>query len=83
MNDMNVFLISFATFVFSTVFVLSLLNEQAVDVYVALFMIEFFIASELVSPLSAAEHRKKTIVETMMLIVFAAIVIGRIVQILG
>jgi hypothetical protein len=83
MEKMNLFLIVYATLAFSTIFVLSLLGEDGLDVYVALFAIEFFIASELASPFSAPQYRRKTIAEMVMLLIFAGIVVERIIQILG
>ncbi len=83
MEKMDLFLIVYATLAFSTVFILSLLGEQGIEAYLALFAIEFFIASELTSPFSADQHRRKIILQTLMLMIFAGIVIERIIQILG
>ena len=82
-NKMDVFLTVYAALAFSTVFALSLMDVEELHVYVALFTIEFFIASELISPFSVTQYRRKSIVEIMMLAIFAAIMIERIAQILG
>ena len=73
----------YAGLAFSTVVVLSILNVLSIDVYLALFAIEFFIASEVASPFDPSESRRKNIVSVVLLIVFAAIMIERIVGILG
>jgi len=82
MNNTNLFFISYSSLTFSTVFALSLFPRVGIDVYLALFAIEFFISSELASPFSLFERRKRIVVEVIMLAVFAAILIQRIVQIL-
>ena len=82
MNNTNLFFISYSVLTFSTVFVLSLFPSVGIDVYLASFAIEFFIASELGSPFSLFEYRKRIVVEIIMLIVFAVILIERIAQIL-
>ena len=83
MKNVHVFFIVYATLTFSTVFALSLLSEERIDVYVALFAVEFFIASELTSPLTSAQQRRKNIVGVIMLLVFVGIVFERIIEILG
>jgi len=82
MNHTNLFFISYSALAFSTVFALSLLSGVGIDVYLALFAIEFFIASEVTSPFSLFERRKRIVVEVIMLAIFAVIVIQRIAQIL-
>jgi len=82
MNNTNLFFISYSALAFSTVFALSLFPSVGIDVYLALFTIEFFIASELTSPFSLFERRKRIVVEVIMLAVLAVIVIQRIAQIL-
>ena len=83
MKNTDTFLTLYATTLFSTVIVLSLLNVDSVDIYIALFAIEFLVTSELASPFGPAESRRKTILGIMLLAVFAAIVVERIAAILG
>jgi len=45
--------------------------------------VEFFIASELTSPPSPVEQRRKNIVGVIMLLIFVGIVFERMVEILG
>lgn len=73
----------YATFLFSTVVILSLLGVDRIDVYVALFAIEFFVASELGSPFRQSESHRRTLVGILLLTIFTGIVIERIVEILG
>jgi len=81
MNNTNLFFISYSVLAFSTVFVLSLYPSVGIDVYLALFAIEFFIASELTSPFSVFEYRKRIVIGVIMLIILGVILIERIAQI--
>jgi hypothetical protein len=83
MKNTDVFIITYAALLFSTVVILNLLNVERIDVYVALFAIEFFVASELNSPLGPPESRRKTVVGILLLVIFTGIVLERIVEILG
>jgi len=47
----------------------------------ALFAVEFFIASELASPFSSAQRRRKAIIDILMLAVFTVVVVIRVVEI--
>jgi hypothetical protein len=76
------FLVTYAALSLSSVVVLSLIDVEAIDVYVALFAIEFFVASELSSGLSPTVMRRKAIIEIALLAVFAVIVLERVVEIL-
>ena len=81
MNNTNLFFISYSVLAFSTVFVLSLYPSVDIRLYLALFAIEFFIASELTSPFGVFEYRKRIVIEVIMLIILGAILIERIAQI--
>ena len=83
MKNTDIFLIMYATILFSTVVILSLLSVDRVDVYIALFAIEFFVTSELISPFGPAESRRKNILGLLLLAIFTGIVVERIVEILG
>jgi len=83
MKSIDVFLIVYAALVFSTVVILSLLSVGTIDIYIALFAIEFFVASELLTPFGPAESRRKTIMGILLLAVFTVIIVERIVEILG
>jgi len=82
LKSTEAFLIIYAAFIFSTVTVLSLLSLDRLDVYVALFAIEFFLASELISPFGPSESLRKTIIGIVLLAIFAGIVVERVVEIL-
>jgi hypothetical protein len=62
---------------------LSLLGVNRIDIYVALFAIEFFVAFIITSPSSPLESRRKTIMGILLLAVFVGVVIWRILEILG
>ncbi len=83
MKNTDLFIILYGAILFSTVILLSLLNEQSIDIYVALFTMEFFVASELTSPFGSAESRRKTVMSILLLAIFAGIVLERIAEILG
>jgi hypothetical protein len=83
MKNTDVFIITYAALLFSTVVILNLLNVERIDVYVALFAIEFFVASELNSPLGPLESRRKIVMGILLLVIFTGIVLERIVEILG
>jgi len=82
LKSTEAFLIIYATFIFSTVIVLSLLGLERIDVYVALFAIEFFVACELTSPFGPSESLRKTVIGILLLAIFAGIVVERVVEIL-
>jgi hypothetical protein len=83
MKNTDLFIILYGALLFSTVVALSLLAVERIDIYVALFAIEFFVASELTSPFGSAESRRKTVMGILLLLVFAGIVLERIAEILG
>jgi hypothetical protein len=83
MESTDAFIIMYAAFLFSTVVILSLLGVDRIDVYVALFAIEFFVASELTSPFRLTESHRRTLIGIILLAIFTGIVIERIVEILG
>ena len=83
MKNTDTFIIVYAALLFSTVVTLGLLSVERIDVYVALFAIEFFVASELTSPFGPAESRRKTVMGILLLAIFAGIVLERIVETLG
>jgi len=57
------------------------LNELRFDIYLALFAVEFFIASEVASPFSPAQRRRKAIIDILMLAVFTVVVTVRVLEI--
>ena len=83
MKNTDVSIIMYAALLFSTVITLSLLGVDRIDVYVALFAIEFFVASELTSPFRPDESRRRTLMGILLLTIFTAIVIERILEILA
>ena len=82
MRSLDVFILTYSALSFSTIVLLSLLGEERIDIYVALFAIEFFVASIITSPSSRLESRRKTIMGIVLLAVFVGVVIWRILEIL-
>ena len=82
MRNTDIFLLTYGALVFSTVIVLGLLGVDRIDVYVALFIIEFFVISELTSPVGPTESRRKTIIGILMLAIITVIIVERIAEIL-
>jgi hypothetical protein len=83
MENTDAFIIVYAALLFSTVVILSMLGIDKIDVYVAFFAIEFFVASELDSPFRPSESRRRTLVGIVLLTIFAGVVIERILEILA
>ena len=83
MRSLDAFILTYSALTFSTIFFLSLLEVGRIDVYIALFVIEFFVASILTSPSSPIESRRKTIMGILLLAIFAVIILQKIMEILG
>ena len=56
MKTTDSFLVTYATILFSTVVILSLLSVDSVDVYIALFAIEFLLRPNLHHPSHQPSH---------------------------
>jgi len=82
MRSLDVFILTYSALAFSTIVLLSLLGVSRIDIYVALFAVEFFVASLIISPSSPLESRRKTIMGIVLLAVFVGVVIWRILEIL-
>lgn len=83
MRSLDAFILTYSGLTFSTVFFLSLFSVEGIDIYIALFAIEFFVASVITSPSSPLESQRKTIMGIVLLAVFLGVVIWRILGILG
>jgi hypothetical protein len=81
-RSIDSFLITYATLAFTSVTTLSLIGVETLDVYIALFVILFFVAAELTPTFSPMGSRKKVILEIALLAIFVVIVAERVVQIL-
>lgn len=82
MRGIDFFLISYTALAFSSTIFLSLIGVSAIDVYLALLAIEFFVATELGPKFGQAESRRLAIMASVLMAMFALIVVGRLVQIL-
>jgi len=76
------FLISYAALAFTSLIILSLAGVETLDVYIALFVILFFVETELTPTFSPTGSMKKVILEIALLAIFVLIVAERVVQIL-
>ena len=74
--------IAYAATIFPTVTILSFLDINQIEVYVALFAIEFFILSELISPKGPGMSRRRTVVGIILVVAFVGIVFGRIIEVI-
>lgn len=83
MKNTDTFLILYAALVFSTVTALSFLSLDRVEIYLAMFIMEFFAASELTSPFDRTDARRKNTMGILLLILFATVIAGRLMQSLG
>jgi len=79
----EIFFLAYAFLIVSTLLALSALTVTQIDVYLAAFAIEYFIAVLATSPHNPGETRRERIIAVMLLIVFAGIVIGRVLELLG
>jgi len=82
MRSVDSFLLQYAALVFATVTILSMVGVNSMDIYTALFVIEFALASELSSPVTPAESTRRGIVLVVLLVTFAVIITVRIINII-
>ena len=77
------FIITYATAIFATAFIISLLGDQALEVYYSLYLIEFLVLLELIGPF------KRSLTTAMQPLVFAFlfgfgyIVVQQVIEILS
>jgi uncharacterized membrane protein YczE len=81
-QKIEVFLVSYACLIVSTVVVMSYLNVGQVDIYIAGFAIEYFIVILATSPYNPEESRRQRVIGVMLLVIFTGIVIERVLQLL-
>jgi hypothetical protein len=81
-QKVEILLTSYACLVFSTVVILSSLGVEQVDIYVAGFAIEYFIAILATAPHDPEESRRQRVIGVMLLVIFTGIVVERVLQLL-
>ncbi len=81
-QKIEIFLISYASLIFSTVLVFSYLGVGQIDIYVAGFAIEYFIVILATAPHNPEESRRQRVIGIMLLVIFTGIVIERVLQLL-
>ena len=77
---MKSFLLTYASLVLFTVVGMSFLDITELDLFLAAFAIEFFLSSELLSPSSRSEARRRSLVALGMLALFVVIVATRLLR---
>lgn len=82
LERIEIFLITYACLVVSTVLVMSYLSVTQIDVYVAALAIEYFVAILATSPHTPGETRRERVLGVMLMVVFAAIVVERVIALL-
>lgn len=82
MKNVDAFLVIYSVVAFSTVSILSLFEEAAIDVYGVLFIVEFFIVSELAPPFPPKLQRRRTLIAMVLIVIFTGILTRRILEIL-
>ena len=75
-------MILYSSLVFSTIFLMSILDVQVLDLYVALFAIEYFVAYELLSPIDDLHKRRTALFAILLLLIFILIMLEHVTQIL-
>lgn len=79
----EVFFVAYSILIVLTLLALSALVVTQIDIYLAAFAIEYFVVVLATSPHNPGETRRERIIGVMLLIVFTAIVIGRVLQLLS
>jgi hypothetical protein len=81
-QKVEILLVAYACLIFSTVVILSSLNVEQIDIYIAGFAIEYFIVVLATAPHNPEESRRQRIIGIMLLVIFTGIVIERVLQLL-
>jgi hypothetical protein len=82
LERIEIFFLAYAFLISSTVIILSALMVTQIDVYLAAFAIEYFVAILATSPHNPGETRRERIIGVMLLVVFTGIVIERVLLLL-
>jgi len=80
MASMKSFLLTYAALVLFTVTGMSFLDITELDLYLAAFAVEFFLSSELLSPSSRSEARRRNLIALGMLMLFIVIAATRLLR---
>lgn len=76
----ELFILTYAAFIISTVFVLGFLGVTRLDIYLAAFAVEYFAVIPITGPHGPAETERQLIIGAMVLTVFIVIAAERILQ---
>jgi len=83
LENNEIFILVYGALMFATVVILSLFGLEVIDIYLGLFALELFIASEFTAPLVRAESRKRMAVGIVMIVIFNGAILKRIMFLLG
>lgn len=77
------FIITYAIAVFATAFIVSLLSNQALEIYYSLYLIEFLVLLELIGPFKRSLTTGTQPLVLAFLLGFAYIIVQRVIEILS
>jgi hypothetical protein len=75
LNSTNTFLVGYAALVFLTTSILSLFRVNVIGIYLLLFAVEFYVATEITPALELSASRRNTIFAVLFAGIFIAIVL--------
>ena len=83
LSNLDLFILSYSILVSITFIVLIYLSEVRLDVYVSLYILEYYILRALISPIPEKVSRRLRIVDAAFIIVFSVIVGYRVLEIIA
>lgn len=78
----EILLLVYASLIFSTVLILSYLTVSRIDIYLAAFAIEYFVAVLATAPYGPKEAKRQMLMGAVFMILFAVVVVERLLEIL-
>ena len=82
MESNEIFILLYGALMFATVVILSLFGLEVIDIYLGLFALELFLASEFTAPLAGAQSRKRMVMGIVMIVIFIGAILKRIMSLL-
>jgi hypothetical protein len=74
-NSTNTFLVTYAAFVFFSTSILSFFGVNVIGVYLLMYALEFYVATEITPPLELSASRRNTVFALLFAGIFIAIVL--------
>lgn len=81
-EKVEILLLTYASLVFSTVLVLSYFDVSRVDIYLAAFAVEYFVAIFATAPHSPIETKRQMLLGMMFIVIFSGVLVERLLEIL-